>query len=70
MKCCLIACFADIDECAASADICGEARCKNLISSYECVCDAGYRYDEQRKTCDGKLINTIALLHALKLLEK
>uniref|UniRef100_A0A8B9G9J0 Growth arrest specific 6 n=1 Tax=Amazona collaria TaxID=241587 RepID=A0A8B9G9J0_9PSIT len=40
-----------IDECAASADICGEAYCKNLVSSYECLCDAGYRYDDLKKTC-------------------
>ncbi|ETE73392.1 Growth arrest-specific protein 6, partial [Ophiophagus hannah] len=41
----------DIDECAATAGICGEARCKNLVRSYTCVCDTGYTYDEVTKTC-------------------
>ncbi|XP_063160955.1 growth arrest-specific protein 6 [Candoia aspera] len=41
----------DIDECAVSTGICGEAHCENLISSYACVCDSGYSYDEVTKTC-------------------
>ncbi|KAL7983847.1 hypothetical protein Chor_000723 [Crotalus horridus] len=41
----------DIDECAATAGICGEAQCKNLVRSYSCVCDTGYTYDEVTKTC-------------------
>ncbi|PKU41491.1 hypothetical protein llap_8213 [Limosa lapponica baueri] len=55
LKSLLIANPKDIDECTASTDICGEAHCKNLISSYECVCDAGYKYDNVRKTCQGIL---------------
>uniref|UniRef100_A0A8C6YDJ6 Growth arrest specific 6 n=1 Tax=Naja naja TaxID=35670 RepID=A0A8C6YDJ6_NAJNA len=41
----------DIDECTATAGICGEAQCKNLVRSYTCVCDTGYRYEEATKTC-------------------
>uniref|UniRef100_A0A452GLF7 Uncharacterized protein n=1 Tax=Gopherus agassizii TaxID=38772 RepID=A0A452GLF7_9SAUR len=41
----------DIDECTVSIGICGEARCKNLISSYACLCDTGYRYDNLSKSC-------------------
>uniref|UniRef100_A0A8C4YCB5 Growth arrest specific 6 n=1 Tax=Gopherus evgoodei TaxID=1825980 RepID=A0A8C4YCB5_9SAUR len=40
-----------IDECTVSIGICGEARCKNLISSYACLCDTGYRYDNLSKSC-------------------
>uniref|UniRef100_A0A8C0IT14 Growth arrest specific 6 n=1 Tax=Chelonoidis abingdonii TaxID=106734 RepID=A0A8C0IT14_CHEAB len=41
----------DIDECTVSIGICGEARCKNLISSYACLCDTGYKYDNLSKSC-------------------
>lgn len=58
-------CFADIDECTASADICGEAHCKNLISSYECLCDAGYKYDDVRKTCQGKLKKYVSIYYTI-----
>ncbi|EMP32072.1 Growth arrest-specific protein 6 [Chelonia mydas] len=47
--------YLDIDECTVSTGICGEALCKNLISSYACLCDTGYRYDNLSKSCQGIL---------------
>lgn len=48
----LLALLADIDECANS-NTCGDARCKNLPGSYSCLCDKGYTYSSQEKTCQG-----------------
>lgn len=47
-----LALLADIDECANS-NTCGDARCKNLPGSYSCLCDKGYTYSSQEKTCQG-----------------
>lgn len=32
--------------------ICGAGKCKNLLGSYECICDDGYRRDTFGR-CDG-----------------
>lgn len=47
-----LALLTDIDECANS-NTCGDARCKNLPGSYSCLCDKGYTYSSQEKTCQG-----------------
>ena len=44
----------DIDECAEGTDDCGEnAFCDNLIGSYRCICNKGFRGDG--KECVRKL---------------
>ncbi|XP_057162908.1 growth arrest-specific protein 6 isoform X2 [Ursus arctos] len=43
-------CDRDVDECA-NGDACGEARCRNLPGSYSCLCDEGYAFSSQEKTC-------------------
>ncbi|XP_062383392.1 growth arrest-specific protein 6 [Sardina pilchardus] len=41
----------DIDECATTPDVCGTARCSNLIGDYECLCEDGHIYDNKTKSC-------------------
>lgn len=43
----------DIDECTDVPGVCGTAQCRNLIGSYECLCDVGYVYNNETKTCEG-----------------
>lgn len=34
--------------------MCGTARCDNKEGSYDCLCDVGYVYDNETKSCVGK----------------
>ncbi|XP_014777371.2 vitamin K-dependent protein S [Octopus bimaculoides] len=43
-------CF-DTDECLKSSEICGNATCVNIDSSYKCVCDEGYFYNINTNSC-------------------
>lgn len=49
---CPLVFLTDVDECT-DADACGEARCKNLLGSYSCLCDEGYEFISQEKACRG-----------------
>ncbi|XP_056411958.1 growth arrest-specific protein 6 isoform X2 [Hyla sarda] len=44
-------CSTDIDECRLSPDICGTAKCKNMKSTYTCLCEEGFLYDISTKSC-------------------
>ncbi|RVU42901.1 hypothetical protein EA187_13770 [Lujinxingia sediminis] len=35
----------DVDECAETTGICGDASCVNTDGGYSCVCDAGYEFN-------------------------
>lgn len=43
----------DVDECTDVPGACGTAQCRNLIGTYECLCDVGYVYNNETKSCDG-----------------
>lgn len=45
----------DVDECEDPA-VCGTARCENTDGGYDCLCDVGYVYDNETRTCIGKLV--------------
>lgn len=40
----------DVDECE-DPGMCGTARCDNKEGSYDCLCDVGYVYDNETKSC-------------------
>lgn len=53
---------ADLDECA-DAGACGEAQCQNLPGSYSCLCDEGYAFSSQEKSCRGARPDTTRDTH-------
>ena len=44
----------DIDECDTNNGGC-EHICSNTIGTFECYCDSGYRLEENRMNCSGKI---------------
>ena len=44
--------FVDINECVRQ-NICGFGTCVNQPGTYTCMCQRGYRYNPQTKTCVG-----------------
>ena len=44
----------DIDECGTNNGGC-EHICYNTIGAFECYCDSGYRLEENRLNCRGKI---------------
>lgn len=48
-------CLSDVDECD-DPGVCGTARCENTDGGYNCLCDIGYVYDNQTKSCVGKCV--------------
>ena len=55
MAFCLLYFLIDIDECDEGTSGCTH-NCMNIIGSYICSCDLGYRLESDRQTCYGKLI--------------
>ncbi|XP_051723212.1 latent-transforming growth factor beta-binding protein 1 isoform X4 [Ctenopharyngodon idella] len=43
--------LAEIDECQVRPDICGAGICYNTADSYTCICDDGYKTDNEGTTC-------------------
>ncbi|KAI4903935.1 hypothetical protein NFI96_031938 [Prochilodus magdalenae] len=43
--------LAEVDECLISPDICGQGICYNTAESYTCICNEGYRQDDEGSTC-------------------
>jgi len=43
----------DIDECVSMPGVCAHGRCRNTIGSFRCVCQPGFRYNDQRMICEG-----------------
>lgn len=44
----------DIDECVERTGICLNGNCINLVGSFNCLCQPGYRLSSSRDTCIGK----------------
>lgn len=45
---------ADIDECSRTSGICSNGVCENMMGTYQCVCDDGYRQTDQKFYCEGR----------------
>jgi hypothetical protein len=43
----------DIDECSRTSGICSNGVCENMMGTYQCVCDDGYRQTDQKFYCEG-----------------
>ena len=54
---CVCLCVADVDECQGPG-VCGTARCVNEEGTYDCLCETGYVYDNQTKSCLGEFSHT------------
>lgn len=50
-------CLSDVDECE-DPGVCGTAQCENTDGGYNCLCDIGYAYDNETKSCVGKCVHT------------
>lgn len=48
-----VVCYSDVDECA-DPEVCGTARCENKEGGYDCLCETGYFYDNETKSCLGE----------------
>ena len=43
----------DVDECLEGTDTCAQT-CTNVVGSYTCSCDPGYRLGSDNRQCSGK----------------
>ncbi|XP_060789204.1 latent-transforming growth factor beta-binding protein 1 isoform X4 [Neoarius graeffei] len=43
--------FAEVDECAVSPRICGQGLCYDTAESYTCICNDGYKLNDEATTC-------------------
>lgn len=44
----------DIDECSRTSGICSNGVCENMMGTYQCICDDGFRQTDQKFYCEGK----------------
>ena len=58
---CVCVCVSDVDECQ-DPGMCGTARCVNQDGAYDCLCETGYVYDNNTKTCLGEQYTKNTLL--------
>lgn len=58
---CVCVCVSDVDECQHPG-MCGTARCVNQDGDYDCLCETGYVYDNNTKTCLGEQYTKNTLL--------
>ena len=55
----------DDNECESGTDECpADAKCKNMVPGYTCVCGAGFAFDKQSNSCRGKNFKLLTLLIA------
>ena len=50
--------FADINECSSSSTNGCQQVCVNTVGSYMCQCNAGYRLNNNGRTCAGEKLHT------------
>ncbi|XP_022906889.2 fibrillin-2-like [Onthophagus taurus] len=41
----------DINECSLNPNVCPNGACENLIGTYKCICNVGFKADETGKVC-------------------
>ena len=46
--------FADIDECTDSTINQCEHLCENILGSFRCACQEGFRLEDDGQSCEGK----------------
>ena len=46
--------MADIDECSLGSHLCDQT-CANVVGSYVCSCETGYRLNSDEFNCSGEL---------------
>ncbi len=52
--------LADIDECTAGTDECGDnSDCINTLGSYMCRCNTGFKLGSSNFECEGKVPTNI-----------
>jgi hypothetical protein len=45
----------DIDECSRTSGICSNGICENMMGTYQCICNDGYKHiGSSRAHCEGK----------------
>lgn len=49
-------CLSDVNECE-DPEVCGAARCENKEGGYDCLCETGYFYDNETKSCVGECLS-------------
>ena len=47
----------DVDECSEGTSGCSQ-ECTNTVGSFTCSCFDGYLLDEDRKTCNGRRVDS------------
>lgn len=54
----------DIDECSRTSGICSNGVCENMMGTYQCVCNEGYKQiGNNRAHCEGKNQALVTQLH-------
>ena len=48
--------ISDINECMSPLSVC-EHSCENAAGSFKCVCERGYKLNEDERSCDGKILS-------------
>ena len=57
--------LSDVDECEKGT-VCFQGQCLNTDGSYQCVCEAGYKFSADAGDCEGTVNGYVcALTHTL-----
>lgn len=46
-------CATDVDECQLQHNCPVHSTCRNTLGSYDCICDAGYLWNQASHLCEG-----------------
>lgn len=52
----------DVDECSRTSGICSNGVCENMMGSYQCTCNDGFKQTSQHTSCEGSWIFTYIFL--------
>lgn len=45
--------ISDVDECSRTSGICSNGVCENMMGSYQCTCNDGFKQTSQHTSCEG-----------------